>query len=343
MRAIEITQYGGPEVLAAVDREPPSPKSGEVRVKLAVAGVNFTDIYRRQGHYARSGTYLTELPLVLGIEGGGEVDALGEGVSEFSIGDRIVFFVPGGAYAESAIADASKAARVPPGVGLDTAVAMTIQGLTAHYLTHSAFDLKAGDRCLVHAAAGGVGQLLVQIAKLKGAQVLATAGSAEKAAVARELGADVVIPYRETDFREAVMEATAGRGVDVVYDSVGKDTLHGSLRSLRPRGLCVLFGHSSGLVESFAPMELAEAGSVFLTRPHMQHYVATREEFERRMSDLFGWVAAGQLHVSVDRILALERIAEAHTLLAERATKGKLLLDCSPQRVVDGPAPHGVG
>lgn len=329
MKAIEIAQYGGPEQLKVVDRAPPIPKAGEVRVRLAFAGVNFTDIYRRQGHYAKSGTYLTELPLVPGIEGGGQIDAVGEEVSELAAGDRIVFFVPSGAYAESAVANVSKAARVPAGVGLDTAVAMTIQGLTAHYLTHSAFDLKAGDRCLVHAAAGGVGQLLVQIAKLKGAHVLATAGSAEKAAIARRLGADVVIPYRQTDFREAVMQATGGRGVDVVYDSVGKDTLHGSLRSLRPRGLCILFGHSSGLVESFAPMELAEAGSVFLTRPHMQHYVSTREEFDGRMSDLFGWVAAGKLQVAIDRILPLELCAEAHILLAGRATKGKLLLDCS--------------
>ena len=328
MKAIQIDKYGGPEVLAVGECEAPQPRAGEVRVKVEFAGVNFTDIYRRQGHYARSETYLTDLPHILGAEGGGTVDKVGDGVTDLSIGDRVVFFAPNGAYAQSAIANATKTAHVPDGIGLDTAVAVTIQGLTAHYLTHSAFGLKAGDSCLVHAAAGGVGQLLVQIAKLRGARVLATTGSEEKAAIARGLGADVVIPYRQTDFRDAVMQATGGRGVDVVYDSVGKDTLHASLRSLRPRGLCVLFGHSSGLVESIAPMELAEAGSVFLTRPHMQHYVSTKEEFAGRMSDLFAWLSRGELRVNIDRILPLAGAARAHTLLESRATSGKVLLAC---------------
>jgi NADPH2:quinone reductase len=329
MRAVQIEKYGGSDVLSIVDRAVPSAKPGEVTVRLAYAGVNFTDVYRRQGHYARSGTYPTELPLILGIEGGGEVAALGEEVSELAIGDRVVFFVPNGAYAEYAVANTSRIARVPDDVSLDSAVALMIQGLTAHYLTHSAYALKAGDTCLVHAAAGGVGQLLVQIAKLKGARVIATTGSDQKAAVARRLGADCVIPYRQTDFREAVLKITDGRGVDVVYDSVGKDTLHGSLRSLRPRGMCVLFGHSSGMVESIAPMDLAEAGSVFLTRPHMQHYVATREELNDRMTDLFKWLAAGQLEIGVDRVLPLHGVAQAHDLLEGRWTAGKLLLDCS--------------
>jgi NADPH:quinone reductase len=328
MKAVQIDRYGGSDVLRVVDLAVPLVRAGEVLVKVAYAGVNFTDIYRRQGHYARSGTYLTELPLVPGIEGGGRIEAVGEGVSGLVPGDRVVFFVPNGAYAEYAVANAAKVAKVPDEVELDIAVALMIQGLTAHYLTHSAFDLKPGDRCLVHAAAGGVGQLLVQIAKLKGAQVLATAGSEAKATIARRLGADLVIPYRQTDFREAVMQATDGRGVDVVYDSVGKDTLRGSLRSLRPRGLCVLFGHSSGMVDAIAPMELAEAGSVFLTRPHMQHYVATREEFDGRMKDLFTWLAAHKLKVLLDRTLPLQRAAQAHDLLEGRATAGKLLLSC---------------
>jgi NADPH2:quinone reductase len=328
MKAIQINRYGGTDVLCTVDREIPSAGPGEVLVKVAYAGVNFTDIYRRQGSYARSDTYLTKLPLVLGIEGGGRIDAIGEEVTGLAPGDRVVFFVPNGAYAEYAVANACRVARVPDDVDLDSAVALMIQGLTAHYLTHSAYDLKSGDRCLVHAAAGGVGQLLVQIAKLKGAQVLATAGSDAKAAIVRRLGADLVIPYRQTDFREAVMQATAGRGVDVVYDSVGKDTLRDSLRSLRTRGLCVLFGHSSGIVDSIAPMELAEAGSVFLTRPHMQHYVATQEEFQGRMKDLFTWFATGQLKILVDRKLPLQCVAQAHDLLEARATAGKLLLSC---------------
>jgi len=328
MRAIEIREYGRPEVLTLAEREPRRPGRGEVAVDTEFAGVNFTDIYRRQGHYAQSVTYLTELPHILGIEGGGTVAQLGEGVADLRVGDRVVFFAPSGAYAEVAIANGMKTARVPDGVPLDVAVALTIQGLTAHYLSHSAFALKPGDSCLVHAAAGGVGQLLVQVAKLRGATVLATAGSAEKARIARQLGADVVIPYRETNFREAVVQATGGRGVDVVYDSIGKDTVHDSIRSLRPRGLCVLFGHSSGLVDAIAPMALAEAGSVFLTRPHMQHYVATREEFSGRLADLFRWVSEGKLQVGIDRILPLERAAEAHALLESRATKGKVLLGC---------------
>ena len=328
MKAIVIRKYGGPEVLEVAESEKPSPGPGEIAVDLAFAGVNFTDIYRRQGHYARSSTYLTELPHVLGIEAGGTIEQVGENVADLRVGDKVVFFAPNGTYAQTAVANATKTAQVPDGVALDVAVAMTIQGLTAHYLSHSAFALKPGDTCLVHAAAGGVGQLLVQIAKLRGATVLATTGSAEKADIAKRLGADVVIPYRETDFREAVLQATGGRGVDVVYDSIGKDTLHASIRSLRPRGLCVLFGHSSGLVDAIAPMALAEAGSVFLTRPHMQHYVATREEFAGRMADLFRWVSEGKLKVGIDRILPLERAAEAHALLESRATKGKVLLAC---------------
>ncbi len=328
MKAIEIARFGGPEVLGLAAHPVPVPRAGEVKVRMALAGVNFTDIYRRQGHYATSGTYLTELPHILGIEGGGVVDAVGESVDDLVVGDKVVFFAAKGAYADFAIASADKTARVPDDVALDAAVAGTIQGLTAHYLAHSAFALKPGDSCLVHAAAGGVGQLLVQIAKLRGARVLATVGSEEKAAIARRLGADLVIPYRQVDFRDAVMEATQGRGVDVVYDSVGRDTFRSSLRSIRPRGMCVLFGHSSGLVDKMAPMDLAEAGSIFLTRPHMQHYVATRDEFIGRMNDLFGWLGDGRLRVSIDRILPLSNAAEAHTLLESRATKGKVLLDC---------------
>lgn len=328
MKAIEIRNYGGPEVLKLAEREAPRPGVGEILVDIEFSGINFTDIYRRQGHYAHSATYLTELPHVLGIEGGGIVEQLGADVSDLRVGDKVVFFAPSGTYAEAAIANVMKTARVPDGVPLDVAVAMTIQGLTAHYLSHSAFALKPGDSCLVHAAAGGVGQLLVQIARMRGARVLATAGSLEKAGIAQQLGADVVIPYREVNFRDAVMQATGGHGVDVVYDSIGKDTVHDSIRSLRPRGLCVLFGHSSGLVEAIAPMALAEAGSVFLTRPHMQHYVATREEFAGRLADLFRWVSQGKLKVGIDRILPLERAAEGHSLLESRATKGKVLLAC---------------
>jgi NADPH2:quinone reductase len=222
---------------------------------------------------------------------------------------------------------ASKLVKVPPGIPLPAATALMLQGLTAHYLSHSAFALAAGHVCLVHAGAGGVGQLLVQLAKLRGATVIATAGSAEKAAIVRELGADHVIQYRETDFREEVMKATGGQGVDVVYDAVGKDTLPRSIRSLRRRGLCVNYGGASGLVTSVDPLQLAEAGSVFFTRPHLADYIATRDELTARARDLFDAYAGGKLRVAVDRMFTLEHAADAHRRLEGRGTRGKLLLE----------------
>ena len=326
MRAVQIEQFGGLEVMKVVRLARPDPGPGEVRVKMACAGVNFSDIYRREGNYAHSPTYPTQLPLVLGLEGSGTVDAIAPDVSGFQLGDRVAFTRNlGGAYAEYCLVSADRLVHVPAALALDTAAAAINQGMTAHYLSHE-FGLKPGNTCLVHAGAGGVGTMLIQLAKLKGATVLTTVGSRDKAEIAKSCGADHVILYREMSFRDEVRRLTDGQGVDIVYDTVGKDTFVDSLHCLRVRGMCVLVGNSSGLVRDFDPMELAEAGSVFLTRPHMQHYVKTPEEYAWRANDVLRWVQEGILKVKIDRKFSLEKAVEAHLLLAGRQTSGKLLL-----------------
>jgi NADPH2:quinone reductase len=336
MRAIEIDRFGGPEVLALRDVPVPEPGPGEVRVRVAYAGVNFIDVYMRNGTYARSHTYRTPLPMVIGMEGAGVVDAPGEGVADLAAGTRVSWCLARGSYAQYAVVPAWKLVPVPDAIELADACALMLQGCTAHYLTHSARALAPGCTRLVHAAAGGVGQLLVQLAKLRGARVIATAGSAEKAAIARARGAEEVVLYRDTDFREAVMQWTQGRGVDVAYDSVGRDTIARSLRCLRRRGLCVLFGASSGSVEAVTPLELAEAGSVFFTRPHLADYLHDAGEVRERTGALFAACASGRLAVTLDDVLPLGQAAEAHRLLESRATRGKLLLqvdgDAAPRR-----------
>jgi len=326
MHAIAIDRFGGPDVLAVRDIALPAPQAGEVRVRVAFAGVNYIDVYMRNGTYARSATYRTPLPMVLGMEGAGTVDAVGRDVRDLAVGQRVAWCIVRGAYAQYAIVPAWKLVPVPDAIPLDIACALMLQGSTAHYLTHSAYPLAAADTCLVHAGAGGVGQLLIQLAKGRGARVLATTGSREKAGIARERGADEVILYRDTDFRDAVMRSTNGRGVDVVYDSVGRDTIARSIRSLRGRGLCVLFGASSGSVEAVSPLELAEAGSVFFTRPHLADYLRDAQEVRQRANDLFAACRNGSLTVAIDRILPLADAADAHRLLESRATRGKLLL-----------------
>lgn len=305
----------------------PEPQIGknEVLVKMAYAGVNFTDVYRRSGMYAKSLTYPTSLPWVLGVEGSGIIVETGSDVTGFSSGDRIAFTRSPGSYAEYAKVPVHRLVRIPDALNLDVASSVITHGMTAHYLAHE-FTLKRGGSCLVHAAAGGVGQMLVQLAKMVGARVIATVGNKEKAAIARQCGADEVILYREADFREAVRELTQGHGVDIVFDSVGKDTLHGSLYSLRRRGICVLYGHSSGLVDNFSTMELAEAGSVFLTRPHLEHYVSTPEEYAKRANDIVKWVSDGKLRVTIQKVYLLQDVVEAHRALEGRQTRGKLLL-----------------
>ena len=326
MKAVEVDAFGGIEVLRIRDVPEPAPAENEVIVKLAFAGVNYTDVYRRNGDYAHSPTYPTPLPARIGVDGAGIVSAVGDAVSHVVVGERVAFTRIQGSYAEFAAVPEAVVMPVPKGIGLDIAAALITQGTTAHYLATSAWPLEPGHCCLVHAGAGGVGQLLIQIAKIRGARALATVGTAEKAEIAKSRGADEAILYRDVDFREAVMTATGGEGVDVVYDSVGKATFYDSIHCLRPRGLCVLFGHASGKIESLNPLDLSEAGSIFFTRPHMAHYIRTREELEGRWTDLTAWALDGRMTVAIDRVLLLDQAGEAHRIMEARESRGKLLL-----------------
>src|SRR5215213_3908426 len=320
MKAIRIHGFGGPEVLSADELPLPEPGPGQARVKLAAAGVNFIDTYHRKGLYPG------QLPLTLGQEGAGVVDAVGAGVSEVQPGDRVVYASVQGAYAEYALVPAARLVPVPDQVSFEQAAAAMLQGLTAHYLAFSTYLLKPGDTALVHAAAGGVGRLLVQIAKRCGARVIGTASTDEKIALARSGGADEVIAYTREDFETATKRLTDGKGVDVVYDSVGKTTVDQSLNCLRPRGYMVLYGQSSGPVAPPDPQVLNSKGSLFLTRPTLGHYVATRDELLWRAGELFAWIGAGELSVRVGAEFDLADAAEAHRYLEERQTKGKVLL-----------------
>ncbi|HYC36123.1 MAG TPA: quinone oxidoreductase [Usitatibacter sp.] len=319
-----VRAFGGIEALEMMDWPVPEPGPGEARVKLAYAGVNFMDVYMRGGAYAKSHTYTTPLPLLLGMEGAGTVDKLGEGVTGMRVGERVAYCISRGAYAEYAVVPAWKLVPIPDGIDWPLAVALQLQGSTAHYLSHSLFPLAPGHTCLVHAGAGGVGQLLVQLAKARGARVIATVGSPEKASIVEALGGEPIL-YRDVDFREAVMALTNGAGVDVAYDSVGRDTIHRSIRSLKRRGTCVMFGASSGQVEGIAPLELAEAGSVFFTRPHLADYMQPHE-VQQRAGELFAMASSGKLKVAIDRTFELARLPEAHRALEGRGTRGKLLL-----------------
>lgn len=326
MKAVQVLEYGGRDQLVLREVPLPAPAAGEALVQLAYAGVNFIDVYMREGHYRHSATYGAPLPMTLGMEGGGSIEAIGPGVDSVKVGDRVAYCLSRGSYAEYAVVPAWKLVKVPVDVPFDVATTLMLQGCTAHYLSHSLFALAPGHSCLVHAGAGGVGQLLVQLARLRGARVLATVGSAEKAEIVRKLGGEPIL-YREVDFREAVMDATGGAGVDVVYDSVGLETIDRSLRSLKRRGVCVNYGGSSGLVESIKPLDLAEAGSVFFTRPHLAHYMGDSGEINGRAADLFAAYLSKELKVTIDRIFPLGAVAEAHTRIEGRQTLGKLLLD----------------
>lgn len=319
MKAIRIHAHGGPEAISLDDVPTPEPGPGEARVKLAAAGVNFIDIYHRKG------LYRVPLPLTLGQEGAGTVDAVGAGVTGVRQGDRVVYASVQGADAEYALVPAARLVTIPPGVSFEQAAAAMLQGLTAHYLATSTFPLKPGDTALVHAGAGGVGHLLVQIAKLRGARVIATA-STSKVDLARSAGADEVIDYTTEDFAAAVGRLTGDRGVDVVYDSVGRTTFDQGLSCLRPRGYMVLYGQSSGPVPPLDPQVLNARGSLFLTRPTLGHYIATRAELIERTGELFGWIAAGQVEVRIDTTFPLARAADAQRYLEDRKTRGKVLL-----------------
>ncbi len=320
MKAIQIKQTGAPEVLLYTDVPQPEPGPGEVRVKIEAAGVNFIDTYHRNGEYK------LELPSTPGMEGGGIVDAVGEGVTAVSPGDRVAYAMHRGAYAEYAIVPAWRLVIVPEDVPIETATAVMLQGMTAHYLTHSTYLIRAGDTVLIHAAAGGMGLLLVQIASLRGARVIGTVSTQEKADLAEEYGADEIIRYTETDFVEAVKELTRGKGVNVIYDGVGQTTFHKGLDCLKPRGMMVLYGQASGPVEPIDPQILNQKGSLFLTRPSLAHYSADHEEIESRTDDLFDWIASDAIQVRIDQTYPLSEAAEAHRYLEARQTKGKLLL-----------------
>jgi NADPH:quinone reductase len=326
MKAVRIHAFGGPDVLVEDELPVPTPGPGEVLIKVEFAGVNFIDVYMRNGTYRRSHTYSTPLPMTLGMEAAGTVVAAGPGVEHITAGDRVDYGLAGGSYAEYAVVPEIKAVRIPAGVSSEVAAALFFQGATAHYLASSAFKLAPGHVCLVHAGAGGVGQILIQLAKRRGARVIATVGSPEKAEIAKQRGADAAVLYRETDFREEVMRLTSGQGVDVVYDSVGRDTLPRSLRCLKRRGTCISFGASSGQPAPVEVLELAEAGSVFLTRPHLADYMASREEIVWRASDLFEAYKEGSIEVAIERCFPLAAASEAHRLLEAGGTRGKILL-----------------
>ncbi|TMQ67727.1 MAG: quinone oxidoreductase [Candidatus Eisenbacteria bacterium] len=320
MKAIRIHQHGGPEVLRYEDvADAPAPP-GQVRVRVAAAGVNFIDTYQR------SGLYTLPLPAILGQEGAGTIEEAGPGVTEFARGERVVWAGPQGAYAEIATVPADRAVRVPDGVDDRLAAALMLQGITAHYLATSTFPLHAGHVCLVHAAAGGVGLLLCQIAKRRGARVIGTCSTPDKAKLARGAGADHVILYGQEDFESEARRLTDGVGVDVVYDSVGRATFEKSLGSLARRGTLVLFGASSGPVPPFDPQVLSSRGSLYLTRPNLGNYTATREELLDRAGEVLKWVEDGSLSVRVWAELPLERAADAHRDLEGRRTTGKVLL-----------------
>jgi NADPH2:quinone reductase len=320
MQAIRVSATGGPEALQLEDIPTPEPGPGQIRIKVEAAGVNFIDVYQRKGQYK------LPLPFTPGGESAGTVDAVGPDVSNLQVGARVVSADTRGGYAQYALLEADRAVPLPEGVSAEVAAAAILQGMTAHYLTHSTFALQAGQTALVHAAAGGAGQMLVQIAKRGGARVIGTAGSAAKAQIARDLGADEVILYDETDFAAETKRLTDGAGVDVVYDSVGLTTFEKGLNVLKPRGMMALFGQSSGPVAPLDPQILNAKGSLFLTRPTLRHYIATREELLWRAQDILGWIAAGELRVRVDKTFPLAQASAAHQYLEDRKTQGKVLL-----------------
>jgi len=320
MKAIRVHAPGGPEALRYEDVEQPVPGPGQVLVKIEAAGVNFIDVYQRTGHYK------VPVPFTLGQEAAGTVAAVGPGVTEPKVEDRVAYTTVLGAYAEYAVVPADRVVTLPDGVSAKQGAAAMLQGITAHYLATTTYPLKPGDTCLVHAAAGGTGLLLCQIAKLRGARVLGTVSTREKAALARGAGADEVILYTEQDFEAEVKRLTTGAGLQVIYDSVGKTTFEKGLNCLARRGMMVLFGQSSGPVGPVDPQVLNQKGSLFLTRPTIVHYIATRAELLARAGDVLGWIKNGKLNVRIERELPLAQAAQAHRLLEARRTTGKLLL-----------------
>jgi NADPH:quinone reductase len=320
MKCIQVKVLGGPENMELVEVPMPSPGPTQALVKIAASGVNFIDVY------FRTGLYKADFPIVLGNEAAGTVEAVGAEVTEVAVGDRVAYAMARGSYAEYAVVPGAQLVKIPAHLDFNTAAAAMLQGMTAHYLTHSTYPLKSGDTCLVHAAAGGTGGLIVQMAKMLGARVLGTVSTDAKAEIAREHGADDTILYTQQDFEAEARRLTSGRGVDVVYDSVGRTTFDKSLGSLRPRGTMALFGQSSGAVPPFDPAILNTKGSLFLSRPSLAHHVLTREELLWRAGDVLGWVDSGKLKLRIDSTYPLAEAAAAHRALEGRHTTGKLLL-----------------
>lgn len=320
MKAIRVNKFGGSDVLSYEDMSMPEPKENEARVKIEVAGVNYIDIYQR------TGLYPNEVPFTPGMEAAGVVDAVGGNVSEVSKGDRIAYAMNIGSYAEYVIVPAWKLVKIPDDIDIKTACASMLQGMTAHYLTHSTFKIKKNNTILLHAATGGVGLLLTQIAKKLGARVIGTVSTEEKAKLAKEAGADEIILYTKEDFEVEVKKLTNNNGVDVVYDSVGKTTFLKSLNCLKPRGLLVSFGQSSGAIPEFNTRILSEKGSLFLTRPTLANYATNNEDIMQRTNDLFQWINSGELKIRIHKTFPLSEAKEAHKELESRKTMGKLLL-----------------
>jgi NADPH:quinone reductase len=320
MKAIQVKQVGGPEAMEVAELPVPQPKSNEAVVKLSAAGVNFIDVYNREGRYK------VPLPFVLGQEGAGVVTAVGADAKSVKVGDRVAWTSVLGSYAEYAAVPADRLVPIPQGVSDEQAAAAMLQGMTAHYLSHDTHPLKRGETALIHAAAGGVGLLLVQMAHNIGARVIATVSTEEKAKLAHGAGADEVILYTQADFETETKRLTGGKGVDVVYDSVGKTTFDKGLNILRPRGMMVLYGGSSGAVSPFDPITLTQKGSLFLTRPSLGNYISTRDELVARSGAVFGMIAAGKLKLRIEHKYPLAEVQRAHRDLEGRKTTGKLLL-----------------
>ncbi len=321
MKAIRIHSLGGPEVMKLEEVPDPQPGEGQAAVQIEAAGVNYVDVYFRTGLYK-----VPALPFTPGQEAAGTVAAVGPGVTEVAVGDRVAYTAIPGTYAELAVAPAARLVKIPDGITTHQAAAAMLQGITAHYLATSTYPLKPGDVCIVHAAAGGVGQLLCQIAKLRGARVFGTVSTEEKARIAREAGADEVILYSQQDFSTEAKRLNGGKGVAVIYDGVGRATFEKGLDTLAPRGLMALFGQASGPVPPFDPSVLNQKGSLYLTRPSMGHYIADRDELMWRAGEVLGWIAEGKLRLSIDRELPLTQAADAHRALEGRETTGKVLL-----------------
>jgi NADPH:quinone reductase len=320
MKAIQIKQTGGPEVMELVDRPVPQPGPNEAIVKIQAAGVNFIDVYNRQGHYK------VPLPFVPGQEAAGVVSAVGADVKGVAVGDRVAYTAVLGSYAEYATVPADRLVKIPAGVNEREAAAAMLQGMTAHYLSHDTYPLKKGETTLIHAAAGGVGLLLVQMAHNVGARIIATVSTEEKAQLARAAGADEIILYTQSDFEAETKRLTGGKGLDVIYDSVGKTTFDKGLNLLRPRGMMVLFGGSSGPVPPFDPLLLTQKGSIYLTRPSLGHYIITPVELQQRAGAVFGMIREGKLKLRIEHLYPLAEAQRAHRDLEGRKTTGKLLL-----------------